>query len=53
MGREKLSFPLGNLPKKSMLQQSWRQSQLQVEEPQSVIKQGGPGKSFISTWEFT
>ena len=38
---------------KSMLVQSWRQSQLQVEEPKSAIKHGGPGKTFISTWEFT
>ena len=33
--------------------QSWRQSQLQVEEPKSAIKHGGPGKKFISTREFT
>jgi hypothetical protein len=38
---------------KLMLQQSLRQSQLQVEEPKSAIKHGGAGKTFISTWEFT
>ena len=36
-----------------MLLQSWRQSQLQVEEPKSAIKHGGPGKTFIFTCNFT
>ena len=36
-----------------MLLQSWCQSQLQVEEPKSAIKHGGPGKTFISIRQFT
>ena len=36
-----------------MQQESWRQSQLQVEEPKSTIKHGGPGKTFIFTRGFT